>query len=192
MTIFRKILRKICNLYQKWCDNFSYGQRGSGSRITKPMRIVGKKRIFLGNDVGILNAARIETIRSWAGKELNGKLIIGDRTSIGQCCHLIAADQVEIGSDCVFSAFVYISDCSHQYDPEQNIMASPLVRERIKIGNHVFIGIGSCIMPGVNIGDNAVVGANSVVTKSIPAGCMVAGSPARVIKKWTGKEWQTI
>ena len=52
---------------------------------------------------------------------------------------------------------------------------------RIDIGNDVFIGLGAIIMPGVRIGDNCIVGAGSVVTKSIPSGSVVAGNPARLI-----------
>jgi acetyltransferase-like isoleucine patch superfamily enzyme len=52
----------------------------------------------------------------------------------------------------------------------------------IKIGNNVFIGYGSIIMPGVTIGDNVVIGAGSVVTKSFEGDCVIAGVPARVIK----------
>jgi carbonic anhydrase/acetyltransferase-like protein (isoleucine patch superfamily) len=54
---------------------------------------------------------------------------------------------------------------------------------RIEIGNDVFIGAGSIILPGVRIGNRVVVGAGSVVTRSIPSGCVVAGNPAR----WLGK-----
>lgn len=185
-----RLLSKIQNRIYNFVDNLRYGTCGHQSHIIKPMRIVGKRRIFLGDNVRILNCARLETIRIWAGIECNGKLTIGDRTSIEQCCHIIAADDVKIGKDCVFSAFVYISDCSHQYDPNESIMASELIREKVTIGNHVFIGIGSCIMPGVTIGDNSVIGANSVVTKDVPADCMVAGSPAKIIKHWNGTEWE--
>ncbi len=91
----------------------------------------------------------------------------------------------------MFSAYVYISDCSHQYGPNMDIMDSPLEFKPVEIGDHCFVGIGSCIMPGVHMGNYVVVGANSVVTKDVPDYCMVAGSPARVIKKWdNGKyEW---
>ena len=54
----------------------------------------------------------------------------------------------------------------------------------VVIGKNVWIGDKVSILSGVTIGDNAVIGANSVVTKSVPEGCIVAGVPARVIKKW--------
>ncbi len=53
---------------------------------------------------------------------------------------------------------------------------------KVKIGNNVFIGASSLILPGVKIGDNVIIGAGSVVTKDIPSGMVVAGNPARVIK----------
>lgn len=56
--------------------------------------------------------------------------------------------------------------------------------KRVKIGNNVFIGVNSIIMPGIIIEDNVIVGAGSVVTKSIPQGCIVAGNPARVISRF--------
>lgn len=56
------------------------------------------------------------------------------------------------------------------------------VVRRIRVGNNVFIGFGSIILPGVTIGDNVVVGAGSVVTRNIPSDCVAAGVPARVIR----------
>lgn len=165
-------------------DNISFGSFGKSSKIVKPMRILGKKRMFIGDNVIILNNGRLETIKSWGSQFLNGKLTIGNNTSFQQCCHIIAANSVEIGDNCVFSAFVYISDCSHRYAPGEGIMESALDIAPVKVGNHCFVGIGSCIMPGVELGDCVVVGANSVVTKNVPAYCMVAGSPAKVIKHW--------
>lgn len=53
----------------------------------------------------------------------------------------------------------------------------------IKIGNNVWIGGNVCVLPGVTIGDNVVIGAGSVVTKDIPANCLVAGNPGKIIKK---------
>ena len=173
-------------------DDCAYQSFGKHSRIIKPMRIYGKRRIVIGDHVTILNQARIETIRCWGDRELNGRLTIGDNTSIEQCCHIIAAGDVSIARDCVLSAFVYISDCSHGYGPEQKIMNTDLDVKPVSIGDHCFIGIGSCILPGSHIGNNAVIGANSVVTGDIPENCMAAGSPARIIKRFNKEthEWK--
>ena len=57
------------------------------------------------------------------------------------------------------------------------------ITKRINVGDNVFIGMGAYIMPGVNIGDNCIVAAGSVVTKSVPEGCIVGGVPAKIIKR---------
>lgn len=171
-------------------NNFRYGKIGKNSQIIKPMRIRGKRNIYIGDNVTILNSARLEAITEW-NTSLTGKIIIGNYTSIEQCSHIIAADELCIGEGCVLSAFVYISDCSHGYEPGKRIMDTDLSVKKVTVGDHCFIGIGSCIMPGVSLGNNVVIGANSVVTHDIPDDCMAAGSPAKIIKKWDReiKEW---
>lgn len=176
------IINKVKNAYLYIFDDCRFGYLGNKSRIIKPMRILGKRRIFIDSNVLILNQARLETIREWNNEKLNGKINIGKGTSIEQCCHIVAAKEVSIGNDCVFSAFVYISDCSHKFVSSEKIMDTSLDVNPVCIGNHVFIGIGSCILPGVHIGNNVVIGANSVVTSDVPDDSMAVGSPARVIK----------
>lgn len=183
-----ELIKKIYGRFQYKWKNRKFGYIGKNSRVYKPMRIIGKGNIFIGDDCFFLNGARLETIKHDKGQ---GVLHIGNNTSFQQSCHVIAADNLIIGSDCVFSARVYVSDCSHPYLPDVDIAKSPLVIKKTEIGNHCFIGIGSCIMPGVHIGNNCVVGANAVVTRDVPDYCMVAGVPARVIKKFDPdlKEW---
>ena len=188
------LAKKIKNRMRQFMDNLSYGSFGRDSRIIKPMRILGKRRIYIGNGVTILNLARIETLYAWGDVELKGKLTIGDNTSFEQCCHVIAAKNITIGKGCVFSAFVYISDCSHGYNPNEGIMESDLNIKPVRIGDHCFVGIGSSILPGVTIGNNVVIGANSVVTKDIPDNSMAVGCPARMIKKYDNEkqEWVSL
>lgn len=153
------------------------GQIGNRSKIIKPMRIINKNRIFLGDNVIILNDARMEAHGD------NASINIGSGTSIEQGCHIIAADRLEIGEDCVISAWVYIADCNHIYNKKIPIMKSGLEVKPTRIGKHVFIGIGAKIMPGVTIGDYSVIGANAVVTKNVPPNEIWAGVPAVCIGK---------
>lgn len=182
---FLQIINGITNKAIYYWDNFFYGGFGRNSKVIQPLRIKGKRRIFIGDEVTILNNVRMETIRTWGEHLLNGRLHIGNNTTFEQCCHIIAANEVKIGDNCVFSAFVYISDCSHGYNPDESIMNSDLQIKKVSIGNHCFVGIGSCIMPGVTLGDNVVIGANSVVVNNIPSNFMAVGSPAKVIKKYS-------
>lgn len=172
-----------------------YGKIGSMSCIIKPMRIIGKRKIFVGDHCTILNHARMETISRWKVKQFNGSIHIGNYTSIEQNCHIIAADKLEIGDHTVISAFVYIADCGHSIDDTtKSVMEQPLFVKRTKIGAYCFIGIGAKIMPGVEIGDHAVVGAGTVVTKDVPPYTMVVGSPAKIIKKYNleDRKWESV
>lgn len=172
-----------------------YGKIGSMSYLVKPMRIIGKRKIFIGNHCAILHHARMETISRWKAEELNGSICIGDYTSIEQNCHIIAADKLEIGDHTVISAFVYIADCGHSIDDTtKSVMEQPLFVKKTKIGAYCFIGIGAKIMPGVEIGDHAVVGAGTVVTKDVPPYTMVVGTPAKIIKKYNleDKKWESV
>ena len=53
---------------------------------------------------------------------------------------------------------------------------------KVKIGNNVFVGINSIILPGITIGDNVIIGAGSIVTKDVPGNVVVAGNPAKIIR----------
>ena len=82
---------------------------------------------------------------------------------------------------------VYISDHSHGNISSEDLKIPPAQRplfsKPVYIGKNVWIGEGSCILPGVTLGDNVIVGANAVVTHSFPNNCVIAGVPAQIIKK---------
>lgn len=179
--IIKRFFYKVKRWLNSHIDNLFWGSIGRKSKVIHPMRILGKKHIYLGDNVHILNNARMEAVRYFGNKELNGTLKIGNGTSIEQNCHIIAADELVIGEDCMFSADVYISDCEHQYARGKRIAEQELIIKKTKIGNGVFIGIGAKIMLGVKLGDNCVIGANAVVTHDVPEGMIVAGVPARII-----------
>lgn len=192
MTLFAKVLRHVQNKTNFIKENAFYGQFGKKSKIVKPIRVLGKKYIYVGNDVHILDGARIEAVPKWHGKVLHPRLQIGDGTNIEQSCHIIAASDLFIGKNCCFSAFVYVADCSHQYIPGKNALDTELEIKPTEIGNGVFVGIGAKILPGVKLGDGCVIGANAVVTHDIPPYCVAAGVPAKVIKKYDfeKKQWE--
>jgi len=72
---------------------------------------------------------------------------------------------------------------SHPLDYRLRRNRGPVISKPVKIGNDVFIGAGVTILPGVTIGDKAVIGAGSVVTKDVAPETVVAGNPAKLIKK---------
>lgn len=172
-----------------------YGQLGRGTYILKPMRVIGKKNVFIGDYCSVLHHARMEAVTAWETDKLQGEIRIGNRTTIEQNCHIIAADKLVIGDDCVISSDVYISDCGHGLENMgASIMQQPLLVKKTTIGNGCFIGTGAKLMPGVTLGNCVVVGANAVVVKDVPEYVMVAGVPARPIKRYdvAEKRWKRI
>ena len=128
----------------------------------------------------------------------NGKIIVHPEVYIGDDCLLSCADMIEIGSYTLIAHGVQIFDNdSHPLDwrgrqkdwhtimdglaiPREAIATSP-----IHIGQNVWIGLNSIILKGINIGDNSIIAAGSVITNDIPAGVIAGGNPARVIRKIT-------
>ena len=116
--------------------------------------------------------------------ECRGILEIGDRTIFGHHCTLGVVDSLVIGPDCLIAEMVAIRDHDHRFDGpldvpirEQGMVCAP-----VRIGSNVWLAGKVAVLKGVTIGDNAVVGANAVVTKDIPTGAVAVGVPARVIR----------
>ena len=104
---------------------------------------------------------------------------IGKRVFINSGCCFQDQGGIEIGDDVLIGQQVVIATLNHDFNPEKRGNMSP---SPVKIGNKVWIGAHATILPGVTIGDGAVVAAGAVVTKSVPAFSVVAGVPAKIIK----------
>ena len=130
--------------------------------------------------LGVNHPVVLRTLRPGA------EIRIGNRVGMSGTT-VCAAERVVIGDRCMIGANVTITDTDfHSLDPV--IRASPKDADSAKakavvIGNDVFLGSGCIILKGVKIGDGAVIGAASVVTRDVPAGLIVAGNPARAINE---------
>jgi acetyltransferase-like isoleucine patch superfamily enzyme len=115
--------------------------------------------------------------------EVYGELIVGSRTIFGHHCTLASQSSVTIGDDCLIAELVSVRDHDHRFDRldipvrEQGMVCAP-----VKICNNVWLGSKVTVIKGVTIGDNAIVGANAVVTKDIPANAVAFGIPAKVVR----------
>jgi acetyltransferase-like isoleucine patch superfamily enzyme len=104
---------------------------------------------------------------------------------IGSFANLRAAGgSISIGPDCLIAQHVSLIASNHQLRAGQTYWRLPWDEQKtgVTLGQNVWLGCGVTVLPGVSIGDHAVVGANSVVTKSIPAGTVWAGNPARQLR----------
>lgn len=114
-------------------------------------------------------------------------LIIGDGTFIGHDCGISVADAVRIGRHCLIAGRTTIADFDgHPIDAAQRRAGRPTPPEQIQavtIGDDVWIGSGSVILKGVTMGERSIVAARSVVTKNVPPDVIVAGNPARIVRR---------
>jgi acetyltransferase-like isoleucine patch superfamily enzyme len=111
-----------------------------------------------------------------------GELVVGDNTYIGRWTILLAHQSVIIVNDCLIAPGCHITDVNHGIAPGELIRKQPLISKPIRIGNDVWVGAGSSILPGVTIANGAVIGARSVVTHDVPANAIVVGIPAKIIR----------
>ncbi len=109
-----------------------------------------------------------------------GNIHIGERVSIGRNVIFAADSPIFIGNDVMIANRVVINTATHDY--HNHPLWCERVSRPIQIGNHVWIGTGAIILPGVKIHDYAVIGAGSVVTAHVPEKAIVGGNPARILQ----------
>jgi acetyltransferase-like isoleucine patch superfamily enzyme len=166
--------------------------------IVSPRIIRNSKNIYIGDDVKIGPHSVIKTSTEYPGnwmitneypmekQHFDPVLKIGHRVSASSHLQINAIREIIIEDDVLIAANVFICDALHgytnvdipyKYQPMGNI--SPII-----VGRGSWIGQNVVIMPGVTIGEMSIIGANSVVTKSVPPKSIAVGAPARVIKVW--------
>lgn len=129
-----------------------------------------------------------------------GQLRFGSNIEINDYVHIACIQSITIGDNTLIASKVFISDHNHgaftvgsaDCGPGVPPASRPLFSHPITIGKNVWIGEGASILPGVSVGDGAVIGAGSVVTKDIPPNCVVAGNPARILRRWSSRteKWE--
>jgi acetyltransferase-like isoleucine patch superfamily enzyme len=112
-----------------------------------------------------------------------GVVEVGAKTVMGQECTISAYQRVRIGDECVIADRAMFIDFDHgMVEVERPIRRQGIYKRDVEVGNNVWIGYGACILRGVSVGDNSVIGTNAVVTKDVPANAVVGGIPARIIR----------
>ncbi|MFQ5590085.1 MAG: acyltransferase [Phycisphaerae bacterium] len=145
-----------------------------------PARFLGTRNVHLGGHGNLYDNVLFETIEE-------GVIEIGDNFRINRGCLISAHLRVSVGDDCLIGEYVSIRDNNHRFDDaakpvgEQGYRSAP-----VSIGDDVWIGRGVAVLPGVTIGQGAVIAANAVVTKDIPALEVWAGVPARFLRRRGG------
>jgi acetyltransferase-like isoleucine patch superfamily enzyme len=145
-------------------------------RLKGKVCIRGDGRLVLGNGITLIgNVVPIELV-----SHKGACITIGDHTFINYGSSISAHKRVVIGRHCLLGHYTLILD-NNEHDLQQHRMLPP--SDPVVIEDHVWIGSRVCILPGVRVGHHSAVGAGSVVTRDIPAHCLAAGNPARVVRK---------
>jgi acetyltransferase-like isoleucine patch superfamily enzyme len=143
---------------------------GKGTLVGVRTEIINSANVRIGAECLLQDAIYIR-----AGTE--GRITIGDRAALNSFCRLFGHGSIEIGEDTQIGPGSLITTTEHDYNRELTAHF-----KRVAIGKGVWIGANATILPGVEVGDGAVIGAGSVVMKNIPPRCVALGSPARVVK----------
>jgi acetyltransferase-like isoleucine patch superfamily enzyme len=125
---------------------------------------------------------------SWIGhgtkiRAHEGEVSIGAKTVMGQECTISAFQHVSIGRECIVADRVMLIDFDHGVvEVERPVRAQGIYKRDVRVGNNVWVGYGACFLRGATVGDNAVIGTLSVVTKDVPDNAVAAGAPVRVLR----------
>jgi acetyltransferase-like isoleucine patch superfamily enzyme len=112
-----------------------------------------------------------------------GEVRIGAKSVLGQDCTITAYQHVSIGRECIVADRVMMIDFDHGVtEVERPIRLQGIYKRDVRVGHNVWIGYGACLLRGVTIGDNSVIGTSAVVTQSFPANAVLAGVPARLVR----------
>ena len=125
---------------------------------------------------------------SWIGHRCKirvheGEFLLGAKSVMGQECTVSAFQHVSIGRECIIADRVMMIDFDHgMVEVERPIREQGIYKRDVDVGHNVWIGYGACVLRGVSVGENAVIGTSSVVTANVPPNAVVGGIPARLIR----------
>src|SRR3954447_16676431 len=158
-------------------------------RLRSRLRLDGIAFVGPGCSLEVGPNATLELGRwSWVGhgckiRSHEGTVSIGAKTVVGQECTISSYQHVSIGRECVIADRVMLIDFDHgMVEVDRPVRQQGSYKRDVRVGNNVWIGYAACILRGVTVGDNAVIGTGAIVTKDVPANAVVGGVPARIIR----------
>lgn len=177
---------KIMQLKSYWLMS-RFKQCHHTVRFRKIGQLHGMSNISIGEGTYFSEGIYLTTCNEIFENKDSLEIVIGKNCKIGEYNHITAANRIIIGDCLLTGKWVTITDNSHGETDMESLHKCPSKRcltskGPVIIGNNVWIGDKATILPGVTIGDGAVIAANSVVTKDVPAYTVVGGIPAKILK----------
>jgi acetyltransferase-like isoleucine patch superfamily enzyme len=190
--VFYKVNRRIYLLLWNILFQRDFKSFGKKTTIYKPRNIQGAKYIDLGCRTSFMPDAWLLALKI---DDNDPQLVISNDCYIGHYVHIVSVRKVIIEDAVLVADKVYISDNLHDFES----ISLPIIHQPVKYHRDVLIKSGAwigenvCII-GASVGKNSVVAANSVVTKDVPDYCVVAGAPARIIKRYCheSQSWKKV
>lgn len=158
---------------------------GKDILIGRSFHLRGGKHIIVGDNFFIDNFCTLTAWEFYGTEKLHPEIRVGNNCHIGEYNHITSTNKIIIGDGLLTGRWVTITDNSHGKTDYASLLEPPIERKiyskgPVIIGNNVWIGDKATILPGVTIGDGAVIGANTVVTKDVPPFCIIVGNPATI------------
>ena len=185
-------------IYLSYCKIRTFFISSKARIIRFPIDIRGRSYIEIGKGFTTGIGCRIEAYP----KGKHSVLYFGENFQMNDYVHITAMESVKIGNNVLLASKIYISDCSHgsyagderDSHPDIEPIRRPLYSKPVTIEDNVWIGESVAVLPGVTIGKGPIVGANSVVSKSLPSYVIAVGTPAKPIKRFNfdKNKWEKI
>ncbi len=156
--------------------------------IISPHQLKGVDCITIDKGTQIGKNVILTAWKNYGTQNFSPVITIGKNTYIGENAHITACESIYIGNGVLTGRYVYISDNSHGDCSLDQSSIPPIkralhIKGPVVIEDNVWIGERVCILSGVHIGKGAVIAANAVVTKDVPANTVVGGVPARILRE---------
>ncbi len=187
--MLEKIKTFLYLIYTKYKTN-GIKEIGNSVIVIPALTLLGKDKIRIGSRCYFGPNCRIEAWTKYNDKFYDPIIDIGEDVRINSTCHIGAINKVIIGKQTLLGSHVMIIDHSHGNNSIEEMSTHPSERDLyskgpVIIGERCWICENVTILPGVSIGDECIIGANSVVVKDMPKRCVIAGNPAKIVRKIT-------
>lgn len=193
--LFCRIYSKVIFLFHNWHQKilfYPYKKRlkhlGMNYNIEYPLNILGEENISIGDNFIMRKYGKLFAHSNFEGYSYSSSIMIGDNVYFGTNCNISTINNISIGKNVTLASNITIIDHAHGLTDYSDIDIPIMKRELsskgpIIIEDNVWIGEGAVILGNVTIGKNSIVGANAVVTKSVPPNSIIGGIPAKIIKE---------
>jgi acetyltransferase-like isoleucine patch superfamily enzyme len=186
--VVHKLNKAWAKFYAKHYLHPQFDAIGAGIRFIDPFHVeVNGSNIRLGNHVHMMSKKEHPiSFTAYTGPHGSGEIALGNYCIVLPGATIVSACSITAGDNCMFAAGCYLTDAD--WHGIYNRTSVPGNMAPIRLGNNVWVGYKAIVCKGVTVGDNSIIGTGAVVSKDVPENVVVAGNPAKVVKKLDPEE----